>query len=269
MNLFLYLIIFIFGTTIGSFINVIVLRMKKNESFIKGRSKCQKCNKKITWQENIPILSFVFLKGKCSKCKEKISWQYIIVELMTGLLFLFAFYHLNILTSYEILILFFYLTVIVFLELIFLFDFKYFLIPDKISIPAVIVIFVFQGVLILIKDNFDFNLLITHYSLLITSGLVIGGFFWLQFVISKGKWIGGGDIRLGFLMGLILGWPNGLMALFLAYILGSIYAIPVLALKKKNLKSQVPFGTFLTLATLIVLFYGDKILNWYIKLIIN
>ena len=117
---------------------------------------------------------------------------------------------------FNILIILFYWIVISFLILIFVFDLKYQLIPDKISIPAIIIIFIFQIILSLIRNNYELQ--VTSYGLLLLAAIIISGFFALQFILSKGKWIGGGDIRLGFLMGIILGWPMGLLALFLAYI---------------------------------------------------
>jgi len=270
MNWFIYILIFIFGLSIGSFINAFVFRFKNNLSISKARSICPKCKKQLKWQHNIPLLSFIFLYGKCAYCKQKISSQYPIVELITGILFLISFINVlnnfnELLSNYFVILVIFYWIVISFLIIIFLYDLKYMLIPDKISITAIVVIFILQGILILFKN--DFSLLITHYSLLLLSAIIISSFFLLQFLISKGKWIGGGDIRLGFLMGIILGWPLGLVALFLSYIIGSLTAIPLLIIKNKTLKSEIAFGTFLCTATLIVLFWGQNILNWYIGLI--
>lgn len=273
--LLIYFLIFIFGTCIGSFLNVVILRLHSNEKIIRPRSHCPKCGYVLKWQENIPLLSFIILKGRCSNCQQKISWQYPLVELSTGVLFLISFiltiqqhdHSVSFLASNYFIILVFYWLVISFLTIIFIYDLKYYLIPDKISIPAITIVILFQ-ILLILKNNSDYpfdklragQLLITNY---LFSAFVISGFFWLQYVISKGKWIGGGDIRLGFLMGLILGWPLGPMALFLAYILGLLIALPLLILGKKKLKSQVPFGTFLTSATLITLFWGSEILTWY------
>jgi len=167
---------------------------------------------------------------------------------------------------FNVFMILFYFIAISFLIIIFVYDLKYYLIPDKISISAIVTIFILQGILIMFNNNFNFSLLLTPYSLLLFSAIIISGFFALQFLISKGKWIGGGDIRLGFLMGIILGWPMGLVALFLSYILGSLYAIPAVAFGKKKMKSQIPFGTFLTASTLIAMLWGERILNWYLSL---
>jgi len=128
------------------------------------------------------------------------------------------------------------------------------LILDIVIWPAVVFVFVANIFL-----GFSFlNLLI---------GLVIGGgFFYLQYAISKGKWIGGGDILLGILMGVILGWPMILTALYIAYILGGVVAITLLLMKKKKFGNEIPFGTFLALATFVTMLYGEVIYNWYLNL---
>jgi prepilin signal peptidase PulO-like enzyme (type II secretory pathway) len=138
-----------------------------------------------------------------------------------------------------------------FLIVIFVYDLKYYLILDTVIIPAAII--ALAGGLFL------------GYPILqmLIAGIVAAGFFGIQFFVSRGRWIGGGDIRLGFLMGLMLSWPFVVLALMLAYILGSIIGIGLILAGKKKLGSQVPFGTFLTLATYIVLLYGTQLFNWY------
>ena len=96
--------------------------------------------------------------------------------------------------------------------------------------------------------------------------MVGGGFFLIQYVVSKGKWIGGGDIRLGFLMGIILGWPQILTALFIAYVLGSLISVGLLLFSKKHMSDKVPFGTFLAIATFLTMLYGQQLVHWYMNL---
>jgi prepilin signal peptidase PulO-like enzyme (type II secretory pathway) len=141
-----------------------------------------------------------------------------------------------------------------FLIIIFVYDLRYYLILDKVSLPAIILAFIA-------------NLFLGHSWLnLLIAALLAGGFFLAQFVFSQGKWIGGGDIRLGLLMGMMLGWPHILTGLFLAYVLGAIVGLFLIAIGKKTLSSKVPFGTFLTLAILVTLLYGDILLHWYLNL---
>ena len=144
----------------------------------------------------------------------------------------------------------------VYLVLIFLYDLKYQEIWDRFTlIPA--------GVLFVISLFFKWH---SWFDMLI--GVLIGaGFFLLQYLVSKGKWIGGGDIRLGALMGIILGWQNTILALFLAYLIGAIVGLGLIIAKKKNRDSAVPFGTFLVIGTFVAMFWGERIVGWYLTLL--
>ena len=210
----------------------------------------------IALYDNIPILSFIFLRGKCRHCKTGISLQYPIVEFITGLLFVIIFFvnHQLPVTNYQLSIsLFRDLFITSVLIIIFVQDLKWYIVLDKIILPATLVAFLINLFLGL------------SFRSLLLAMFIAGGFFLLQFVISKGKWIGGGDIRLGLFMGASLGFPEILIALFLAYILGSFIGIFLIIIGKKKMSSKLPFGTFLAPATLITLFCGDKILEWYLS----
>ncbi|MFH1822190.1 MAG: prepilin peptidase [Patescibacteria group bacterium] len=271
-----YLILFfllIFGLIIGSFLNCLIWRLHKNESLL-DRSYCPKCKQMIVWYDNIPVLSFILLRGKCRQCQEKISWQYPIVELITGLLFLIAFY-INVKLFYlsqgnpltggldfgfilnsKFLILnlkdFFIIAVMI---VIFIYDLRWYLILDSITLPASALVLVFNLILG-----------ISWFSLLISA--IIGiSFFLIQFLISRGKWIGGGDIRLGLLMGLALGrYDLLILAIILAYFAGSIVGLFLIYTGRKEWGGKVPLGVFLTFATIISLFWGSEIINWYLSL---
>jgi prepilin signal peptidase PulO-like enzyme (type II secretory pathway) len=244
------LIFFIFGTIIGSFLNVVIFRLNIRKSFLGGRSFCPKCKKEIAWFDNVPILSFILLAGACRQCKKKISWQYPAVELAAGVIFMLIYRQFGL--SYETLA---YLVFSGFLIVIFVYDLKYLLILDKVSVPAIITALILNIMLGRVLGD------------LLLGALIGAGFFAAQYFFSRGKWVGDGDIRLGALMGLMLGWKLLLVALFLAYIIGAAYGLAAIALNKKKMGSQVPFGPFLTLATLIALLYGPGILNWYLNLI--
>lgn len=241
--------VIILGLVVGSFLNVVIFRLDSKKSFIFGRSFCFFCKKQINWYDNIPLISFLILKGQCRNCKEKISWQYPLVELATALIFIWLYLLFGL--SFK----FFALAVFsCFLLIIFVYDLKTYLILDRISIPAMIIAFLFNLYL-----GFGFwNLIL--------AGLVGGGFFALQYFFSKGKWVGGGDIRLGAIMGLMLGFKFLFVALFIAYIIGGFVGIILIALRKKEMSSAVPFGPFLTAATFITFIYGQSILNWYLNL---
>lgn len=263
MEFIILVFIFLFGTIIGSFLNCLIWRLHKNQG-LGGRSYCPKCRKQIAWYDNIPVLSFLLLRGKCRNCKKSISWQYPVVEVVTGVLFVISFFlnfefiilNFESIFNYKFLIFnlkdWFIISVMV---IIFVYDLKWYLILDIITLPAVIIIFIL-------------NLFIgINWPGMIFAGLIGGGFFLLQFVLSKGKWIGGGDIRLGLLMGLIFGnLPLLLVALLLAYFLGSIVGVGLILAGKKKWGSKIPLGVFLSLTTVITLFWGTNILNWYLNL---
>ena len=232
---------------------------------------CPCCHKKIAWHDNIPIFSFIILRGKCRHCGKKISWQYPAVEFITGALFVIAVisdwklvigdgeliitqitnYTRQASTSKLLITIIRDWFIISIMIIIFIYDLRWYLILDVVTLPACLIVFIFN---LLLGFNWQ-NLLI--------SGIIGGSFFLLQFVISRGKWIGGGDIRLGLLMGLALGWPMILTALYIAYISGSIIGVYLLIFKKKELSSKIPFGVFLTTATVISLFWGEGLVAWY------
>lgn len=243
--------IFILGLAWGSFFNVVIFRLKKRQSFLAGRSFCPRCFKILRWYDNIPVLSFIILKARCRFCRKRISWQYPLVELATAIIFTLGYLKFGVGLKLLSFIVF-----SSFLTIIFVYDLRYYLILDKVSVPAMTAALLFNLFL-----GFKF-------WELILGAVIIAGFFWLQFVLSKGRWIGGGDIRLGAVMGLMLGWKLGLVALFLAYMMGAVVAIILVTTKKKKFGSQIPFGTFLSLATVITLLYGQKILAWYLEKLI-
>lgn len=244
------LIIFILGLLIGSFLNVVIVRLGQKKPFIFGRSVCPGCKKEIRWQDNIPVVSFLLLGGKCHYCQKNISWQYPLVELAAAFAFVLLYLKIGLNLQFITLVIF-----SSFLIIIFVYDLKHYLILDKITIPAMVAAFLL-----------NFYLGLSFWSMII--GALIGiWFFAFQFIISKGKWVGDGDIRLGALMGLMLGWKLLLVALFLAYIIGAIVGLVLLFSNKKKMSSAVPFGPFLSLATFITFLWGQDLLIWYLNLI--
>ena len=252
--------VFLFGLIIGSFLNCLVWRLRTGESLL-GRSYCLKCKKQIAWYDNLPVLSFVLLKGKCRQCGQSISWQYPAVELVTGILFMAAYY-----LNYELRIMNYgsvihdslFITqlfrdwfLISAMMVIFIYDLRWYLILDIVTLPACLVVLILNLAL-------GFSL----WNLLV-SGIIGSGFFLLQFLISGGKWIGGGDIRLGLLMGLALGWPGVIAAIIISYFLGSLVGLGLIAAGKKRWGSEIPLGVFLAAGTIIDLFWQERILDWY------
>ena len=257
----LNILIFIFGLSIGSFLNCVVYRLEKNQSFLKGRSYCPKCKHNLNWKDLIPVFSFLFFKGKCKYCHKSISIQYPMVEILTGLVFLLIFNFSRqggIPPSGTMFNLLFLLIVSSFLITIFIYDLKHYIIPDKVLFPAILITLVF---------NFSRQGGIPP-SGTILSALIASGFFLIIFLISQGHWMGFGDVKLAFFMGLFLGYPNILVALFLAFFLGAIIGVGLIIFGNKKLKSEVPFGPFLITGTFLALLWGQEIMNWYIRLFI-
>jgi len=255
-----YLLIFLIGSSIGSFLNVLIYRFPKGEDFLSSRSFCPKCRHKLNWYDLIPLLSFFLLKRKCRYCKEPISFHYPLIELLTGIFFCFIFYNL------EINFLFFiYFSIITFfLILIFFYDLKYYIIPNILVYSLIFLAFVFN----IFSHFYPESLLMpsTQYSILNTTCTAFGTsfFFLLIFLISRGKWIGFGDIKFFVFMGLFLGFPKILAAIFLASLLGSIIGLVLIVFKKKGLKSEIPFGPFLITGTYLA-FFWENFINWYLN----
>lgn len=264
-------ITFILGTAIGSFLSVVVYRLnQKNGGIVLSRSICPSCRKKIKWQHLIPVFSWIFLRGKCAYCGKKISVHYLMLELLTGGLFLAFFLRWNFLETipstidpsflnytinWQVLQSYiFYIIEASLLMAIFFYDLMHKEIPDRLSIPA-IVIAIAGG--LLLGNPAPLAMLI--------GGAGICVFFLLQFLLSKGTWIGGGDIRLGLLTGIILGWEKALIAIILAYFIGAIFSLYLLAQRKVTRKSAIPFGPFIITGIFVALFYGQEILDWYLN----
>lgn len=253
MEILLYGIVGVFGLVAGSFLNALVWRVRMGKRIRAGRSVCTSCRKQICWYDNIPVLSFLLLRGKCRECQTSISWQYPIVELSTAVLFFFAFHAETggqALWNPRLL----YVLVIVFLFVfIFVFDARYKEILTGSTIyPA--------GGLFLYAVFFSLH---EWHSMLIGAA-VTAGFFFLQYLVSRGKWIGGGDVRYGVLMGVLLGWPHVIVGLFLAYVIGAAVSLLQIACGKKRFASETPFGTYLVIGTFIALFWGQPLLEWYL-----
>ena len=238
---------FLIGLIVGSFLSMLIPRLHNEESGIFfGRSHCAKCKHKLGAANLIPLISFLVQKGKCAFCDKKISVIYPLIELTSALTFLALSYQEN-----------FIINAILFSILIFIFfyDFLYQEIHDVVMIPGILLALIFSIYL----GNVETALLGSAIGIL---------FFGLQWIISKGKWLGSGDIRIGAFMGLILGWEMTLVAIMISYLLGSIYSIYLLATKQASKKTAIPLGPFLSLGTAIAFFYGEAIIDCYLNFMI-
>lgn len=248
------LIFFIAGLVIGSFLNVIIYRLRLMDTIL-GRSNCPHCDNQIRWYDNIPLLSFILLGAKCRDCEGKISWQYPIVEFFTGIIFvLISRYFFNFLDLTSLWETGFYLIIASLLIVLLVYDWQYMEVP-------ILIFWIILGVLAVnfifiswteIKMELDIKNLSIVQNLI--GGFVAWLFFFCLVFFSKEKWMGWGDVYIGLLMGLILGWPNVLFGMLLAFTIGSIYSIGIISLKKGSMKSEVPFVPFLVLGTFLAIF---------------
>lgn len=290
-------LVFIFGIIIGSFLNVVIERADAKESPLKGRSFCPYCHKTLSWWELIPILSFFLLKGRCSFCKHKLSWQYPLVEAGTGLFFallFWRFFHFpfinslllqninfeNLLTIFNFCFWLYWASVLIVISV---YDLKKYLILNEVLIPAIIFSFFWKIILgfLIQKHHFVFlpytvhflgnkSFIFGNYSYF--SALFLGIIFacglisFLAFM-TREKAMGWGDAILACFLGIILGWPEILIALIIAFLSGGSIALILLLLKKKTMKSYLPFAPFLSFGAVTVMLFGDIIMEKYLALL--
>ncbi len=259
--------IFFFGLSIGSFLNVVIYRMLNGDSPTRGRSYCDHCKRQLSWYENIPLVSYVALRGKCRTCKKKIDWSYPMVELVTGLLFLwwatlgFAFFSLSQapLTYLQPM---YWLMVGLILVLIFFVDLIYGIIPDNAIASLAVITMVYRVVLVSVGEM-QMNDFV--WSMLSAVGAVV--FFGGMYVATKGKGIGFGDVKFAPVMGFLLGFPKSVVGFFLSFLIGGIMASVLLVGKKKKFGQKVPFGPFLVIGLLIALMWGEELWFWYVGML--
>ncbi|NCN45156.1 prepilin peptidase [Candidatus Pacearchaeota archaeon] len=266
--------VFLFGAAIGSFLNVLVYRSMRGQDWVNERSVCEKCKKKIPWYENIPIFSYLFLRGRCSGCQTKIDKIHPLVETMTGILFLwwyFAGYIFFKISSAPLLYVqpIFWLFISIIFIVIFLVDLKYYVIPNWTISFLTFGTLVYRFLLLFSGEMrwIDFG-----WSLVWTV-CFFGFFFGLKLIASwlaKKEAFGDGDVLLAIPLGLILGsWQRILVALFFSFVIGAIVGVILIISNKKTIKSNLPFGPFLIISTLISLVWGYKILAEYVKIVLR
>ena len=282
-----YIILFVFGLAVGSFINVIALRYNPGDKIlggknIGGRSHCPYCNKQLVWYELLPIFSFLIQKGKCRHCHNKLFLQYPLVEILSGLIFVLAPLVLQIsnyglqTTNYGLIVV--WILIFELFLLLSIIDFRYYIIPDQINL----LLGTLGLVLVFINNHLNnFNIItgsfIGHYAAIfgIRENIFINhifafflGMIFLGIIIiaSRGRGMGWGDFKLIGALGLIFGWPDILIIILLSFIIGGISVLPLLLKKRKTMKDMVPFGPFLIIASTVVFFFGYKLADFYFGL---
>ena len=253
----LTIIFFTFGLIIGSFLNVVILRLNTERSF-GGRSGCMVCRNQLTWYELIPVFSYIFLGGRCKNCKTKISMQYPLVELATGIIFallFLKFQNIFFLDTLKFSITYAYYAVMFsLLMVIATYYLKHKIIPDTLSlflgVLAFIGLFFFNA-----SNSFQFQ---PHLPSLLDflSGLLMSAFFAFFWLVSKGTWMGLGDAKLSVGLGWLLGFSMMLSGLVISFWIGAIIGIALVIFSKKHgMKSEIPFAPYLVLGTLIAFIF--------------
>jgi len=261
------------GLAFGSFINALVWRLheqskksarskKPSLSILKGRSMCPNCRHPLALIDLIPVLSWLALKGKCRHCHKKISWQYPAVELAGAAVFTlsYAFWPAELQSAGQWLLFIDWLVVSVGLLALLVYDFRWMLLPSRLIYPTAAVAVTGRLAYIVGFETDRWQALLMW---LLALG-VASGIFWLLFEISKGKWIGFGDVRLGLITGTVLATPpKAFLMIFMASVLGTILVLPALITGRKSMTSRLPYGPFLIVATWLTMLFGDQILERY------
>lgn len=252
------LLLIILGLCLGSFINALVWRLHEGKGWIKGRSECDHCHHKLGPSDLIPVFSWALLKGKCRYCHKKIN-DNPLAELVLPLLFVMSYLTWPYELSGSGLIMFvFWLVFLVGFTALAVYDLRWFILPNKI-VFTLIGLAILHVFIVAFYDH-DWHILVSSAL----GALVVSGIFYLLFQISKGTWIGGGDVKLGLALGLLAGGLlEGFLLLFIASVAGMLAALPMVIQGKAHRKTQLPFGPFLIIGLVVVKLFGVGIINWY------
>lgn len=235
------------GLIVGSFLNVVIARLPERRSLWTPRSACPTCGAALAWHDNIPVLSFVLLRGRCRACAGRISARYPVVEAVTAALFLGAAARFGVGLEFAIAA-----TLLAALVAVTVIDLDHQIIPDVITLPGIVAGFL---------ANVATGRLSWADSLL---GIAVGGGVFFAIILASGGGMGGGDMKLGAMLGAFLGWKLTAVALFVAVLAGGLVAVGVLLSGRKGRKDPIPFGPFLAAGGAAALFWGERWLTWYL-----
>lgn len=240
-----YIIIFLFGITIGSFLNVCIYRIPKHEDIVKTRSHCMTCGYQLKWYDMFPVFSYLFLRGRCRKCSAKLSIQYPLIEILNGIAYLLVVFVNGV--NVESLLYCLLTSALFVLSVI---DFRTYEIPFGIN--------VFILALGLIRVVTDYRNFLTY----LIGFLIVSGVLAVLYYVSKGRAIGGGDVKLMAVCGLLLGWKLIIMAFLLGCILGAV--IHVIRMKISGEDRVLAMGPYLSMGVFIAVLWGNRMLTWYL-----
>lgn len=259
VEVFSYIVAAALGTVVGSFLNVVILRMRSGVTFVSGSSLCLACGKSLPWYEMIPVVSYIVLRGRCRHCSASLTYQYPLVEAVTAVVFMLVLQRSGILGFPDT-----GLGIVLGLSLVFWciaiviawYDARHQIIPDELSIALGIV-----GLGVAFLD------LSTPIWFSVSSGLGAAAFFAILWAMSKGAWMGLGDAKLAVGLGIFLGWPMVVLGNLFGFWIGAIWGVAFLLLGKYGRRTEIPFGPFLIIGAFIAYYAGDFLLAWYSALI--
>jgi prepilin signal peptidase PulO-like enzyme (type II secretory pathway) len=284
-------ILVVLGLCLGSFVNALIWRLHEQEnieteskstntasavrtskkvssaqisqkdlSIMHGRSMCPNCKHQLSSLDLIPVRSWVYLRGQCRYCKQPISWQYPIVELITAALFIVSYLAWPyVVAGTQVPLFILWLALLVGLMALIIYDLRWLLLPNRIIYPLSVIALAYALVSIVSSSHLVSSIVNELFAV-----IVGGGIFYVLFQVSGGKWIGGGDVRLGWLLGLIAGTPTrSILFIFIASLIGSLVSIPLIASRRLKRTSIIPFGPFLITGLIITHLFGAHIINWY------
>lgn len=249
-------LVVLLGLALGSFINALVWRLHEGKDFVASRSECVHCHHQLSARDLVPVFSWIMLQGKCRYCHEPISIQYPIVESLTAISFgvSYLFWPEHLTNALDVSLFISWLIQLVILISLFVYDLKWYLLPNKLTYTLIAVALAEQ---IINTTTISELLLNTFIGVLVGSGL-----FYLIFMTTKGKGIGGGDVKLGVYLGLALGWQHALIALLVAFYSATLFSLPLILMRKVNRKSKIPFGPFIILGIVIAKLFGETLFSW-------
>jgi leader peptidase (prepilin peptidase)/N-methyltransferase len=247
----------VLGTAVGSFLNVVIHRVPLGESIVRPRSRCPSCGQEIRWYDNLPVLSWLLLRGRCRDCRAPISARYPLVEILTGLLAVTLALRLGL--TLQMLGAFYFAASLLALTYI---DLDHQLLPDRITLPGIAV-----GIALAALAPAGERWVALGSAVL---GVIVGGGIlwlvaWLYHLWSGREGMGGGDVKLLAMIGAFLGWQGVLLTLLLASFIGSAVGVAIMIRRRADARLAIPFGPFLALGAIVALFWGDRIVHWYIS----
>ena len=261
LKLYLDFVVFVFGAVVGSFLNVCVHRMPREQSVVSPASHCPHCNERIRWCDNIPLLSYLFLRGRCRHCGGRITPRYFIVELLTASLFLLVWLKFD---GWKPPI--YWLLVAGLIAATFI-DLEHYIIPNEITYGGIVL-----GLLLSVAYPPLLNVENVRAALLQSFlGVVVGGVTLLAVALA-GEWVfkkeamGMGDVKLLAAIGAFLGWEATLFTVLVSSVVGGAIGLALVLLSKKDLQSRIPYGPYIALGSLVWIFWGRDIIHWYVSL---